>query len=242
MGQLPQERLKPAPAWSFTSLDFFGPFEIRGETNKRSRGKAYGVLFTCMLCRTVHLDLATDYSTNGFLIVLRRFMSLRGYPSKLRSDTGSQLVAANKELKAVIKEIGKNKLKEFGAENGFDWDFSSPDAPWQNGCSEALVKSVKKAIKNSIGSQILMFSELMTVFYEAANVLNERPIGRQPKDPDDGSYLSPNHLLLGRATPRIPSGPFRETSNLNKRYEFVQKIVDAFWKRWIRDYFPSLLI
>ena len=200
MGQLPQERLKPAPAWSFTSLDFFGPFEIRGETNKRSRGKAYGVLFTCMLCRAVHLDLATDYSTNGFLIVLRRFMSLRGYPSKLRSDTGSQLVAANKELKAVIKRIDKNKLKEFG----FDWDFSSPDAPWQNGCSKALVKSGKKAIKNAIGSQILMFSELMTVFYEVANLVNERPIGRQPKDPDDGSFLSPYHLFLGRATPHIP--------------------------------------
>ena len=54
-------------------------------------------------------------------------------------------------------------------------------------------------------------------------------------------YLGPNHLL-GRATTRIPSGPFRETSNLNKRHEFVQKIVDAFWKRWIRDYFPSLPI
>ena len=71
-------------------------------------------------------------------------MSLRGYPSKLKSDTGSQLVAANKELKAVINGIDKNKLKEYGAENGCDWDFSSPDAPWQNGCSEALVKSVKK--------------------------------------------------------------------------------------------------
>ena len=70
MGQLPQERPKPASAWSFTSLDFFGTFEIRGETNKRSRGKAYGALFACMLCRAVHLDLATDYSTNGFLIVL----------------------------------------------------------------------------------------------------------------------------------------------------------------------------
>ena len=65
-----------------------------------------------MLCRAVHLDLATDYSTNGFLIVLRRFMSLRGYPSKLRSDTGSQLVATNKELKAVIKGIDKNKQKK----------------------------------------------------------------------------------------------------------------------------------
>ena len=52
--------------------------------------------------------------------------------------------------------------------------FSSPDAPWQNGCIEA---SVKKAIKNAIGSQILMFSELMTVFYEVANLVNERPIG-----------------------------------------------------------------
>ena len=90
MGQLPQERLKPAPAWSFASLNFFGPFEIREETNKKSMGKAYGILFTCMLCRAVHLDRATDYSTNGLLIVLRRFMSLRGYPSKLRSDTGSQ--------------------------------------------------------------------------------------------------------------------------------------------------------
>ena len=47
-------------------------------------------------------------------------MSLRGYPSKLRSDTGSQLVAADKELKAVIKGIDKNKLKELGAESGFD--------------------------------------------------------------------------------------------------------------------------
>ena len=31
-----------------------------------------------------------------------------------------------------------------------------------------------------------MFSELMTVFYEVTNLVNERPIGRQPKDPDDG--------------------------------------------------------
>ena len=145
-------------------------------------------------------------------------------------------------MKAVIKGIDKNKLKEFGAENGFDWELSSLDAPWQNGCSEALVKSVKKAIKNAIGSQILMFSELMTVFYEVGNLENERPIGRQPKDPDDGSCLSHNHLLLGRATPRIPSRPFREMIDLNNCHEFVLRIVDAFWKRWTRDYFPSLLI
>ena len=35
MSSLPIERLKPAPAFYFTSLDFFGPFEVRGEVNKR---------------------------------------------------------------------------------------------------------------------------------------------------------------------------------------------------------------
>ena len=87
-----------------------------------------------------------------------------------------------------------------------------------------------------------MFSELLTVFYEAANLVNERLIGRQPRDPQDGPYLSPNHLLLGNATARIPSGPFQQTNNLRRRHEFVQKIVDAFWKKWMQDYFPSLLI
>ena len=46
MACLPIERLKPAPALSFISLDFFGPFEVRGEVNKRSRGKVYGLLFS----------------------------------------------------------------------------------------------------------------------------------------------------------------------------------------------------
>ena len=45
MGPLRADRLKPSPAWSSTSLDPFGPLEIKGEVNKRSRGKGYGVLF-----------------------------------------------------------------------------------------------------------------------------------------------------------------------------------------------------
>lgn len=242
MGPLPKERLSPAPAWSATAIDFFGPFMTRGETNKRSRGKAYGLLFNCLASRAVYVDIATDYSTEGFLMVLRRFISLRGFPKVLFSDCGSQLVAADKELKAVIKDLDQNQLREFGVENGLEWKFTAADAPWQNGCSEALVKLVKKAIKGAIGEQVLTFSELQTVCFEAANLVNERPIGIHPTDPSDGAYLSPNHLLLGRASTRVPSGPFKQTRDPRLRYEFIQKIVDAFWKRWTRDYFPSLLI
>ena len=71
--------------------------------------------------------------------------------------------------------------------------------------------------------------------------MNQRPIGRIPNDPDDGSYLCPNDMLLGRATSTVPQGPFRETRNPRHRVEFVQKIVDTFWRRWTRDVFPSLV-
>ena len=83
----------------------------------------------------------------------------------------------------------------------------SADAPWQNGISEALIKSVKRAITLAIGESVMTFSELQTVCFEAANLINERPIGRHPTSPDDESCLCPNDLLLGRSTSRVPSGP-----------------------------------
>ena len=132
-----------------------------------------------------------------------------------------------------------NELVAFGATKGLQWEFIPADAPWQNGTSEALVKSVKKAIVAAIGESIMTFSELQTVCYEAADLVNERPIGRHPTSPEDGTYLCPNDLLLGRSTPRVPSGPFKLTSNPKHRYEFVQRIVDGFWRKWSRDFFPS---
>ncbi|XP_068674368.1 uncharacterized protein [Montipora foliosa] len=242
MGNLPTDRLKPAPPWYSTGIDLFGPYRIRDEVKKRTTSKTYGVIFTCLGTRAVYLDIAADYSTDKFLMVLRRFVSLHGYPSKLFSDNGTQLVAANKELSNITKNWDWNKLKGFGITEGFEWIFTSADAPWQNGVTEALIRSVKRAINASIGDSILTFSELQTVLSEVANLLNERPIGRHPTSPDDGTYLCPNDLLLGRATSRVPSGPFDEKANNRQRFTFVQTIISTFWKKWTRDYFPCLII
>lgn len=76
---------------------------------------------------------------------------------------------------------------------------------------------------------------------EVANLVNQRPIGRIPNHPDDGKYICPNDILLGRASSEVPQGPFKETQNPRHRVEFLQKIVDSFWKRWNRDVFPSLV-
>ena len=72
---------------------------------------------------------------------------------------------------------------------------------------------------------------------EVGSLVNQRPIGHIPNDPDDGAYLCPNDMLLGRASTTVPhvQGPFKETRNPRHRVEFIQRIVDSFWKRWVRD-------
>ena len=89
---------------------------------------------------------------------------------------------------------------------------------------------------------MLSFSDLQTVFFEVANLLNETPIGRHPTLPEEGHYLCPNSLLLGRATIRVPGGPFKSPTNSQQRFEFKHTLVDNYWNRMMRDYFPSLIV
>ena len=243
MSPLPVERLKPCPAFQTTGLDYFGPFEVKGEVQKRIRGKAYGVIFTCFTSRAVYVDIAPDMTTDGFLQVFRRFCSLRGWPTKLYSDNGKQLVGASNELKAIISKLGWKEVLKFGLpHNKVEWEFAPPDAKWYNGATESLVKSVKRAITAAVGVNILNFSELQTIMFEAAELVNERPIGLHPSSPEEGVYLCPNDLLLGRASSSIPQGPFQERCPDKHRFEFLQKIVNCFWRRWIREIFPNVLV
>ena len=78
--------------------------------------------------------------------------------------------------------------------------------------------------------------------FEAAHLVNQRPIGIKPCDPNQGTYLGPNDLILGRSSPDIPQGSFKERSSFRHRFDFLQQLVDAFWKRWSQEVFPSLVV
>ena len=242
MSPLPIERLQPTPPFTNVGVDYFGPFTIKGEVQKRIRGKCYGVIFTCSAARAVHVDIAPNYSTDGFLQTIRKFASIRGWPKTIYSDQGSQLKSASKELKEVISELDWDTLQKYGHKYGTSWSFAPADGPWYNGATEALVKSVKKALNASIGDQVLSYNELQTVVFEAAQIVNQRPIGQHPSHPDDGTYLTPNDLLLGRSSSHVPQGPFQESTNTKQRFNFLQEVVGQFWKRWVREVFPQLII
>ena len=72
--------------------------------------------------------------------------------------------------------------------------------------------------------------------------MNERPIGIKQSKEQDFVYLCPNDILLGRSTSRLPHGPFNKNNSLIKRLLFIETLVNSFWEKWPRNYFPSLLI
>ena len=111
-----------------------------------------------------------------------------------------------------------------------NWKFCPASTPWMNGCAEAMIKSVKKAILHAIGNHILTFPEKQTIMFEAANLINERPIGKHLTDSNEGSYLAPNDLILGRASSMVSAAPFSEQCTLRQRYEFIQSLVNSLEK------------
>ena len=117
MGQLPIERIQPSPPFWTVGVDFFGPYTIRAEVQKRIRGKRFGVIIVCFVSKAVYVDISHDYSTDAFLQVLRRFATLRGWPRKIWSDNGFQLVAASKELRNAIKDLNWEEIKRYGVKH-----------------------------------------------------------------------------------------------------------------------------
>ena len=245
MSTLPIERLKPCPTFSNVGVDYFGPFEAKGEVQQRITRKCYGVIIVCLSSGAVFVDLANDYSTEGFLLVLRRFASFRGWPRKFFSDKGTNLVGASNVLKEIVSNLSWSEVVSLGVKEGAEWIFSPADAHWYNGAAEALVKSVKRALTAAVGDSNnhvrLKFSEMLTVMYEAAELVNERPIGQHPSNPDEG-YLCPNDLLLGRSSSEVPQGIFEHHTSNKSRFFFVQNVVNSFWRRWTREVFPNLVI
>ena len=64
MADLPEERIAAAPPFTYCGVDLFGPFHIK---QGRKEVKRYGVLFTCLASRGVHIETADSLETDSFM-------------------------------------------------------------------------------------------------------------------------------------------------------------------------------
>ena len=239
MADLPSDRVSPdLPPFTNTGVDFFGPFHVK---QGRSLVKRYGVLFTCLVTRAVHIEMAVSLDTDAFVNALRRFIARRGQVKSMRSDNGTNFVGAERELREAIRGWNQSKIASFLLQRSIDWTFNTPAASHHGGSWERLIRSTRRILAGLLKEQTLIDDGLRTLLSEVESILNSRPLTRSSSDPNDLICLTPNHLLLLKDQPSLPIGVFvKEDSYVRRRWRQVQYLSDLFWKRWVREYLPFL--
>lgn len=228
MAPLPRLRVTQAPPFNVTGIDHAGPLYCSDSAGM----KFYVLLFTCAVIRAVHLELVRSLTCDETLLALRRFAARRGFPSVIYSDNAKGFVAAQGEL-----------LKKFGTSTP-DWKFIAPRAPWWGGWWERLVRSVKSALRKSVGSKRLSVSELETTLCEVEACINSRPLTFVGDELDASTPLTPSHFLTGNSTLFPPSMcvdiPRVGRQHLIDRKKARDDILERFWSVWVSEYLRNL--
>ena len=221
MADLPASRVKACePPFTYTGVDYFGPFEIK---QGRSIKKRYGVIFTCMNSRAVHLEIAECMDTSSCVNALRRFVCRRGQVREITSDNGTNLCGAERELRQAIQELEQEVLHTWAAKKGITWKFNPPVASHHGGVWERLIRSARQILQSTLREQHVKVArseeQLQTLMCEVENTLNSRPLTKVSEDPRDLDVITPNDLLQPRnqvfttkmASSAISRRPFLET-------------------------------
>lgn len=122
MVDLPHDRVTPdEPPFTHVGVDYFGPIEVK---RGQSLVKRYGVIFTCLACRSVHLEVASQLDTDSCINALRRFICRRGPVSNIRSDHGTNFIGANRELREALEKFYHSKIQNALLKEGVKWTFN----------------------------------------------------------------------------------------------------------------------
>ena len=86
---------------------------------------------------------------------------------------------------------------------------------------------------------------LTTILAEIEAQLNSRPLTYLSADPGDYSVITPAQILIGRNLQASPAKDTRVSEHtsraITKRFQYHQKLVNGFWKRWHAEYLKSLI-
>ncbi|XP_052835157.1 uncharacterized protein LOC128251924 [Drosophila gunungcola] len=234
MASLPPARIASFERpFTYTGVDFFGPILV---TVGRHKEKRWGVIFTCLTLRAVHIEIAYSLDTSSCVMCLTNFMSRRGTPKEIFSDNGTNFRATEKIVKEELKNIdfGKLVIKY----DQIRWRFNPPAAPHMGGAWERLIRSIKLVIKSISPNSNYNDESLRNALLSAEYVINSRPLTFVSLEAEDDDALTPNHLLLGSADGYKPT----VTTELNPRQRWcqAQELADLFWKRWVKEYMPII--
>ena len=241
MADLPGERFDASRPFSSVGLDFLGPILVR---KFRKTEKRYILLVTCLATRAIHLEVANSLDTDAFLMALRRFIARRGRPAVIWSDNGKNLVGGERELREAIASWNQERISDTLSQQNIRWKFNPPTASHMGGSWERLVASVKKALQSVLGKQMVPDDVLHTTVVEVEFQVNSRPLTYVSGHGGDPESITPNHFLLGVVPDGcvLPPGVFGESDRMSRRrWRQSQALANDVWRRWLKEYLPTLL-
>lgn len=245
MADLPPERLDTSPPFSYVGLDVFGPWTV---VTRRTRGgaaesKRWATLFTCMTTRSVHIEIIESMDANSCINALRRFFAIRGPAKQLRSDRGTNFIAASVQLGMAHPHDNQQNILNYLHTNGCTWEFNPPHASHMGGVWERMIGVTRKILDSMLLQHKhtrLTHEVLCTLMAEVSSIINARPLVPISTDPSSPFLLCPAMLLTQKQHVPPPPGDFTAKDLLNNQWKQVQALANEFWSRWRNEYLNTL--
>ena len=225
------------------SVDFAGPW-LTKQGQRQAREKRYLAIFTCQLARAVHLEMVPSLEAADCLLAFLKFLNRRGFPERIISDNGGNLVRTEKELSTVRDSLGKvrEKVLEMALDfPKFEWIWCGERTPHQNGAVERMVSVVKRSMnKLSVVNPktgALTDHELDALFIRVEGLMNARPLTPTVTNTGGDQVLTPNHFIVGNGnnSPVRLAVPDAVRKDLLNQYNFrwyrVEEAAEEFWQR-----------
>ena len=237
MSDLPEDRLESSPPFTNCAVDYYRPWHVK---EGRKEVKKYIALFTCMASRAVHLEVSNSLETDSFINALRRFICRRGPVRQLRSDQGTNLIGAKRELRETLQAMDQCKISSEMLKEDCDWvtfKMNPPSASHAGGVWERQIRTVRSVLTALLDGNagVLDGEAFQMLICEAEAIVNSRPLTLDNlSDPDSLAPWTPNHIVTMKKKPVLPPpGVFpREDQYSRKRWRRVQHLACQFWDRW----------
>ena len=242
MADLPVDRLEEVPPFCNTGLDVFGPYMVQEKRATRAtagKRKVWVIIYVCLVSRAVHVDILPSLDTSSFRNALQRFISVRGTPKLIRSDNGTNFVAAYSQM----SDINLDDIQNYLSNQCIEWLFNPPYASHFGGVYERKIGAIKRVMEGCLalmGPRIMSFDEFLTLLQEAGAIVNNTPLCGVSDDPADPMPITPAALLTLRESPNPPPlqefGADAALSYGKLRWRRVQYLAHEFWLRWRKSF------
>lgn len=194
MANLPHERLKACPPFTYVGLDVFGPWSVmtRRSRGGRAESKRWAIMFSCLSSRAVHIEIIESMDASSCINALRRLLALRGPAKQLHSDCGTNFIGA-------CVELGMDKtVQKYLGEQGCSWDFKPPYASHMGGSWECMIGIARRILDSMLMQHKtrLTHEVLSTLMAEVTAIMNARPLLSVSTDPQQPFFH--HHCFLHR--------------------------------------------